>query len=850
MKKFKKICYLLLVLFAVSFTTITLVSCSPEEEIVEVAWEKAVKFENTSFEYDGNPHSILVKGAPEGATITYQGNEKIKPGEYRVFAKVKYKDKEIALNAIMTIEKQKSIITADRSQVFYTCNNQARPLYTLNNNEQTVKVVIKQGDKILPSNALYKVGVYKVELSTEKTAYYKESEKVVIDVEIKESRFEGISFASEEVTYDGLEHSLALSGTLPVGYSVTYQNNAKVAPGTYFAAAEIRNSDNEVVEEHRAILKINTADHEAFENYLDNFFIEYLEGDQLSVNIFCEKPENFGLEHYPAKWYTYKPSVNYEEEIRETREYFKQLLEELHSFPYTDLSPRQQIAYHQIDDFLTYQNKYYQIEDIEFMQLHYVDQFGGYVADFGTYMEAYTLRSKLEVEDVVAYIQSTKEAFPSYLFFIDAKKIAGYPLSDYTITEMTKYLDEVLDAHQPDLEQYYYLQSVLCDKVDALDFLTLEEKENYKSQIINGFAECFIPGVQELRDGLQNYLKSLAKEDEGYWAAYEKGSEIFEMELEHLLGLNDFDINKYIAEVQSSFSKYSKLADEALSLLISRYKIQTNADLNRFLSSHSIFDGTPEEMIEYLKEFATSIVPTLENTPNITIKEMDLASAKVSNAVAYYMKSALDNDKQEYITLNPVKLGDKNDVLGTMSHEGYPGHLYAYIYSKQLDLHNISKIMTSTAHGEGWATYVELKLYEYAMERTTNQELLDTLNYLYYNQLSGFLLETRVDVGIHYEHWNVEAVRKFLKSSGYNEGAAQSRYDLLIETPVSYAAYGYGKLFFYNLHQEAKEILQEHYDEISFNAMLLSKGWSSLGELQKTYDEYIRIETYKHYISK
>ena len=70
-----------------------------------------------------------------------------------------------------------------------------------------------------------------------------------------------------------------------------------------------------------------------------------------------KKPENFGLEHYPAKWYTYKPSVNYEEEIRETREYFKQLLEELHSFPYTDLSPRQQIAYHQIDDFLTYQNK-------------------------------------------------------------------------------------------------------------------------------------------------------------------------------------------------------------------------------------------------------------------------------------------------------------------------------------------------------------------------------------------------------------------------------------------------------------------------------------------------------------
>ena len=78
---------------------------------------------------------------------------------------------------------------------------------------------------------------------------------------------------------------------------------------------------------------------------------------------------------------------------------------------------------------------------------------------------------------------------------------------------------------------------------------------------------------------------------------------------------------------------------------------------------------------------------------------------KVSNAVAYYMKSALDNTGSEYITLNPVKLGSStsNDVLGTLAHEGYPGHLYAYVYSKELGLSNIATVMTSTAHGEGWA---------------------------------------------------------------------------------------------------------------------------------------------------
>lgn len=209
------------------------------------------------------------------------------------------------------------------------------------------------------------------------------------------------------------------------------------------------------------------------------------------------------------------------------------------------------------------------------------------------------------------------------------------------------------------------------------------------------------------------------------------------------------------------------------------------------------------------------------------------------------MKSALDNDKQEFITLNPVKLGDANDVLGTLSHEGYPGHLYAYTFTKQLDLHNISKIMTSTAHGEGWATYVELALYQNIINTTKDSALKAIARYLYANQLSGFLLETRIDVGIHYQGWNIARIAYFMDNLGYSSDAAQDIYRLLIETPTSYAAYGYGKLFFYNLHEEAKEILKDQYNEVEFNEMLLSKGWTSLDVLQETYDNYMKKKCHK-----
>ena len=48
------------------------------------------------------------------------------------------------------------------------------------------------------------------------------------------------------------------------------------------------------------------------------------------------------------------------------------------------------------------------------MKVLYVDSFGGYVADFGTYMEAYSLRGEQEVKDVISYIESTKTALVSF----------------------------------------------------------------------------------------------------------------------------------------------------------------------------------------------------------------------------------------------------------------------------------------------------------------------------------------------------------------------------------------------------------------------------------------------------
>ena len=227
---------------------------------------------------------------------------------------------------------------------------------------------------------------------------------------------------------------------------------------------------------------------------------------------------------------------------------------------------------------------------------------------------------------------------------------------------------------------------------------------------------------------------------------------------------------------------------------------------------------------------------------------MDTAAAEKSNAVAYYMKSALDFDlstSSEHVTLNGTKLGsDLNETLSTMAHEDYPGHLYAYVYSKQLDISNAAKIMTSTAHAEGWATYVQLKLFEYIKANTTLTSLeKDALEYYcdyqYYSNLTSYLAYTYVDYAIHIKGWTPENINTFFGKIGFNSNAGSSLFKTLIETPTTYTAYGYGMHYYVNLHENAKKRLGDLYDEVEFNSAILSHGWCSLGELKEVTDEYV-----------
>ena len=833
MKKNKILFGLATSILAISLVTGCGPDVPPDEPTPELPQSQTVriKINDLTVMYDGEEHSIYVENLPEGATVEYKGNNRVNPGSYTVTAVVTFSDgSKVTKTANLFIRKNESVLSADLNQTATTYGG-AIPTYTLNNSSQTV--VCKP---------IYRPGEYKVEIYAEANEFYKESNHVIVNLKVVDGNPLDVSFKSEKYVYDGTPKKLEATN-IPAGYRAVYKNNEGTAKGKYNASCEIYDANDNLALTLNAILEIDSAKNQEFETYLDEFFVDYLGNDYISWNIFTVNPENFGLIRDvtdEATWYSYSKVTA--EDMSEAFDEMKQYKSLLEAFDAAELSEEQLISYNRLTTFFDSYIEYYDPANSfsPLMLVQYIDQFGGMAADFGTYAEAYEFRTEQDIKDLLSYIKSMPYAFGTYVTYGQDRIEAGYPLSDYTIGEMTTYLNEVI-AKGDD----YYLSTVIKNKIEQCDYLSTSVKNDYYTMVDTYMSTYFMPAHEQLKAGIQT-LKGNCLE-EGYLASYgEAGKKLYEYELKDLLGIPDLTLESYGEYLYDRTTTYANKANSILS------KAQSNSGIwNSFMKFYrgytSIVGITdPNEMVDYLKEFATTIVPTLETTPNIYIKEMDKAAGEASNAVAYYMKSPLDSELSEHITLNGTKLGDDyNETLSTMAHEGYPGHLYAYIYNKQLDIANITKIMTSTAHAEGWATYVQIKLYEYIKTHHpyTSSTDKDGINYycdyMIYSNLSGYLGQTYADYGIHILGWKAAEINEFFGSIGFSDTIGDSLFKQLIEMPTDYTAYGYGMSYFVDLHDNAKQKLGDLYDEIEFNAAILSHGWCSLGELKQVCDEYI-----------
>lgn len=810
----------------------------PAPEDIDVS---KVKFFNSIVTYNGEEHSLAVvkRTIPEGVEVVYENNGHTEVGEYVVIAKLLDKHGNVLreMTATLTIQKVKK----DISKVKF---EDTKYIWDKDTEEYKVLVTnLPEGVRVeYTDNVLTDVGCvtataklydeFDNELLKTLTAELKVNYQIIHDENV---------FASSDVVL-GTENEAEIciiENALNDVVNVTYNNNSATSQGIYLASALVEFGNGDIVE-YRATLTVDNPTSTAFEEYSDEMFIYFLEGDQSTLNIFMVDYEAFGFEHQDATWYSYE---------RYTDEYYANDLEELArlneefaQFNKDELSFAQQNTYQKIKEEIDSLNFLINNKDLLLMRQTYIDQFGGYASSIPSTFEAYAIRTKQDIEDIISYIDSVYDAFMTYVLYAQDRAEAGYGFTNFTITKMVEYLDGVsgrkLANDDPAKEKPYYLIPVLQNKIKNAQEplgLTDDEVADYLERLDEAFVN-FINGHIDLAIELESKCMNLADPDKThYLGSYgEDGKKLYEYLLRSRLGI-DMPMEEYIEFLDTVtptyFSGYTSYSSTSKSEAIGNGEVP-------------ILDTTdPLEIIEYLKEFAKTIVPDLKSTPEIDVAVMDKTVTENTTTLAYYMKSPLDSYSNEYIHLNMDALGNNYlETIKTLAHEGYPGHLYAYVTTKENpNLSNLVRVMTNTGHGEGWAKYVEIALGSYIAEQKGSYDWTIAMEQSKYWDLFIYNIYTRIDVGIHYEGWDDSQVYQYLKNCNLavdEKSAAEIARDF-VEMPGQYAAYGYGQSFVYEIHEEAKRVLGEHYNEIEFNAMLLENGWVGLSQLEYYYNQYM-----------
>lgn len=550
-----------------------------------------------------------------------------------------------------------------------------------------------------------------------------------------------------------------------------------------------------------------------------------LGNDALSWNVFSVSPEkSYGYtKSRDYSWYSYTPSSK--EDMNEAAGVFDRLKDELKNVDPSRLDAGERALYRNMDSTITsYQNFYGSpyAADFDLIGGKYISSEGGYVADFASAVENYAFRKVADVDDLLTITKSTLTAFKSYLDFAADREQAGYPLYDVTLNEMQNYLNEITEQGRS-----YYLYAYLKNKINAVDFLNAEQKKKYVADYENALTYHFLSGVKDLSEGLEVYKGNVFDANESYLSAYGRiGQAYYEWQLRNKTGIKNANVESIYREIFSFYrDSYETMdaIDKAVAALETT-KPDVYADFNAYKNGEKALLGleTPEQILPYLKTMAKTVVPDLKTEPTIDFKYMDKTVADISNTSAYYLKSPADEaNSVEHITINPNAAGkDPTYLLVTMAHEGYPGHLYAYVNAKEQGAGLFMLCFDSDAFAEGWAMYVEFCLLDYIAAHSNDQAVQLFCNY--YSAYLKFSYTNSLVFDLHINYFG-ETVEDMI-ADGREEENARAILEYYMGIPAVYVPYGYGMMYVVDLHDQAKNALGTGYNETEFNRALLSEG--------------------------
>ncbi|MDO5135867.1 MAG: DUF885 domain-containing protein [Eubacteriales bacterium] len=231
----------------------------------------------------------------------------------------------------------------------------------------------------------------------------------------------------------------------------------------------------------------------------------------------------------------------------------------------------------------------------------------------------------------------------------------------------------------------------------------------------------------------------------------------------------------------------------------------------------------PEDIMEQLQKSMKQDFPALPHVPY----EIRCVHPSLEDFLspAFYLTPPMDRGDPNVIYLNPAGTPAGLELFTTLGHEGFPGHLYQTVFFCRQKADPIRSLFSASGYVEGWATYAESFVYDYAASFLPDESARDLARLAWLNRSVNLCLYSLMDIGIHYQGWSQSQAAVFLNTFGIRDAAAAGEiYQYIVEAPANYLKYYCGYLSFLDLRRSQEAAQGEHFDQKAFHESILKLG--------------------------
>ncbi len=552
--------------------------------------------------------------------------------------------------------------------------------------------------------------------------------------------------------------------------------------------------------------QVSEAMTEALDTLDLDVFRWYATLDGYSFHMLIDDPDKFGID--PNSVVMTLGEFTEEDSVRITQEavvYF----DRIKAIDREQLPEEKQFSYDVLYDIL--EDLAYDASEYEYLY-EPLTEYSGAHSNLPLSFALFELKNKQDVEDYLTLLADMPRYMGQILAYEQERADRGIFMTEHALDAILDDCSAIIDSRDNS-----FLYATFNDGIDLLTELTPEEAQAYKDRNASLLKNEYIDSYQTLYDG----LKALRKE----CRSYEEAAEYTDLQKRYFeFSMQDDACNSLTVEETLEMLKH-----EINYLLYDIIDIETkNPDM--FNAEVNLTSGDMQADLDYLKSVIAPILPELPEH-NLTLTDVP-EELQDQFAPAAYVIPALDDWAENIIYINTASVD--TTLLLTLAHEGYPGHLYQYVYQRSLGNVGLTQsAMHFGGYAEGWAQFAEYLI-------TQNQTLYDQdyVRFQFeYSMLVNSLLPALISIMVNYYSYSQEALVSYLTGIGLNgEGIAPVYYEIVVDQPMYFFDYAIGYSQLAQLYREVKDNMGESFVINDFLKTFLDLGPGSFDLVKEQMD--------------